>query len=234
MAKAIDLKDKVYGSWKIIERQGTSKSGFARWICKCKCGNEKIFSGIEIRKGKARKDCGCSDSWVGKKFGRLTVLKIGEKGNHNNYILCKCDCGNEKMIWGSNIYQGSSRSCGCINKDKREKRGINSIIITYKSHAKRRKIPFHLSKEDFLNICKENCFYCGCEPSNRFYRKNKDECEVEFIYNGIDRFNNDIGYIFGNCVACCKMCNRMKADLHVEDWIIRMKKILNNFKNNID
>ena len=38
---------------------------------------------------------------VGKTFGRLTVIKEVERNNRGERcFLCKCNCGNEKIIVG--------------------------------------------------------------------------------------------------------------------------------------
>ena len=52
-------------------------------------------------------------------------------------------------------------------------------------------------------------------------------------FNGVDRENNDTGYVPGNCVSCCKMCNYMKKSLSVEVFIRRIEHIL-TFNNVID
>lgn len=50
---------------------------------------------------------------TGKQFGRLTALKEVGKNKHGNYLwLCRCDCGREKIIIGSSLVKGDSRSCG--------------------------------------------------------------------------------------------------------------------------
>lgn len=231
MARSLDMTGMIYKSWKILERAGTSNCGFATWLCECKCGNKKIFAGREIRIGKTRKDCGCSESWIGRRFGRLTVLKIGPKGNHNNYVLCKCDCGNEKEIWGTTLHQGRCRSCGCIVKEKGKKRGLNGAISLYKRHAKERNLIFSLTECEFLDLCKKDCFYCGKEPSNRLYKQNKDGTEMNFIYNGIDRIENTIGYVLENCVPCCKICNYMKRETSFSQWKKHMELILENLNS---
>lgn len=56
---------------------------------------------------------------VGKRFGKLTVIKraenyISPSGNKIARWLCKCDCGNEKVINSSALVRGSTKSCGCI------------------------------------------------------------------------------------------------------------------------
>lgn len=54
---------------------------------------------------------------TGQKFGKLTVIMRSyiDKGKHTKW-LCKCDCGNEKIIQGNHLTDGSTRSCGhCFN-----------------------------------------------------------------------------------------------------------------------
>lgn len=51
---------------------------------------------------------------TGQRFGRLTVISRIENVGHNTSWLCKCDCGNEKIVSGNNLRNGSTKSCGCI------------------------------------------------------------------------------------------------------------------------
>lgn len=55
---------------------------------------------------------------TGKKFNMLTVIK--ELGG--NKILCKCDCGNEKVINKDNVKSGKVLSCGCLLRQKGRRR----------------------------------------------------------------------------------------------------------------
>ena len=54
---------------------------------------------------------------IGKKYNHLTVLKRVIKPEHikgrGAYYLCRCDCGNEKIILGRSLRTGNTRSCGC-------------------------------------------------------------------------------------------------------------------------
>ena len=71
----------------------------------------------------------------------------------------------------------------------------------------------------------KNCHYCGVEP-NQFPKGNwAKSYNGLFIYNGIDRKDNKIGYLLENCVSCCTICNRAKHSLSEEDfenWITRI------------
>lgn len=52
------------------------------------------------------------------KFGRLEVIEFaGINKHHQATWLCKCDCGNEKIIRGNSLRRGITKSCGCIRTE---------------------------------------------------------------------------------------------------------------------
>lgn len=58
------------------------------------------------------------DNLVGKKFNRLTVIKFSHYDKkRNQYWLCKCECGNEKIIRANHFKNGKVQSCGCLLKE---------------------------------------------------------------------------------------------------------------------
>lgn len=55
---------------------------------------------------------------TGQRFGRLTVIeRAGSNKQGRAMWLCRCDCGNTKIVIGHNLQSGSTRSCGCISKE---------------------------------------------------------------------------------------------------------------------
>ena len=50
----------------------------------------------------------------GQKFGSWTVIRRDEEtqARHARWI-CKCECGVERSVIGSNLKNGDSKSCGC-------------------------------------------------------------------------------------------------------------------------
>lgn len=48
-------------------------------------------------------------------FGELTVIQRADHNTNNGkpLWLCKCSCGNTKIIPGSSLRRGQSKSCGC-------------------------------------------------------------------------------------------------------------------------
>lgn len=61
---------------------------------------------------------------TGNRYGRLTVVReVKRPGKGHRYWLCKCDCGKEKVVSGTHLQSGHTKSCGCyrreLPKDKR-------------------------------------------------------------------------------------------------------------------
>jgi hypothetical protein len=48
-----------------------------------------------------------------KKFGKLLIIKSEFVKNEERHWLCRCDCGNEKIISGHSLRRGATISCGC-------------------------------------------------------------------------------------------------------------------------
>lgn len=61
---------------------------------------------------------------TGLVFGRLSVLvKSGKNKSGNSTWLCRCECGNEKVILSSSLISGDATSCGCYARELAAKRG---------------------------------------------------------------------------------------------------------------
>ena len=81
----------------------------------------------------------------------------------------------------------------------------------------------------FKELIESSCYYCKEVGSMSTYGYHKG---LNYKYNGVDRVNNEKGYVDDNVVACCKICNNSKSTLTNEDfknWIIKIYKNLENF-----
>lgn len=164
----------------------------------------------------------------------LTPIKFVDKkiiGKKRPFLaeiwLYKCKCGKEKEICKRDVVRNNTLSCGCLQKQNHFKLKSGESCFTvlytqYKGRAKHKNIAFLLSKEEFRNLVIRNCYYCGREPNNKVMRKNYSG---EFIYNGIDRINNDQGYVLQNCVTCCIMCNKGKSSLSQNEFLDWIEKV---------
>ena len=53
---------------------------------------------------------------IGKRFGRLIVLKEVEKRKNGRIFWgCKCDCGKTIEAMGKTLLNGGTKSCGCLH-----------------------------------------------------------------------------------------------------------------------
>jgi len=163
----------------------------------------------------------------GKKFGRLTAIKRDTK-KKGTYWICKCGCGKEKSINASSLVEGNTKSCGCLAKEicRTTKNGrpteLNGIHRQYKMDAKKRGYVFDLTLDDVEQLIKNNCFYCGIPPYRTYKSHRTSE---DYLYNGIDRINNDVGYVKNNCVTSCKPCNRAKDIMSYVEFVNWIKRI---------
>ena len=60
---------------------------------------------------------------TGQKFGKLTVISLNEevsKQKKATYWNCKCVCGNEVIVYGGNLKNSNTKSCGCYKKERRK------------------------------------------------------------------------------------------------------------------
>ncbi len=190
---------------------------------------------------------------IGDRYGRLTVIDYAGKDKRGKHLwLCKCDCGNEKIVVSDNLSSGKSNSCGCLLHEvigKCNQYGYyedreEAILRVQYSHLKRRNKKFTgdvMSYEEFVAKSKSPCFYCGLEYSRELYdRRNETKSkglvsDIVVKCNGIDRIDSNIGYTSENTVSCCKYCNTAKNTMtieHFKDWITRLYNnfILNNHK----
>lgn len=176
---------------------------------------------------------------TGRKFGRLIVIKRSLPNNKWNKTmwLCKCDCGTKKSILGKSLTCKTepTKSCGCINaelcrsgvKSKKELgfANFNALFLKYKALARKHKRKFELTKKQFKEITQQDCYYCGGKPKNIMDTK---RFNGEYVYNGIDRIDNNKGYIIGNIVPCCFVCNVAKSNKTIKEFKNWIEKVYDN------
>lgn len=140
MSKLKDETGNKYSYLTVIQR-ASSKNGKAYWKCQCACGRTTIVSGTNLRTGQV-KSCGqCinnnkKQNLVGQRFG---VLEVIEEVPNRKKVAWKCRCvycGQERVVDGTNLKEGHTKSCSCIQGSTGEKI-ISSILqaehIPYKS-----------------------------------------------------------------------------------------------------
>lgn len=107
--------------------------------------------------------------------------------------------------------QKNPEKCKIIKENSYKNK--NTQYSIYKRSAHHRNIYLDLTYDHFANIVVKPCHYCGCTNKRRGF-------------NGIDRVNNNEGYVKDNCVSCCSMCNYMKGKLNRDTFLKKIEHIM--------
>lgn len=204
--RTTDISNQRFNYWMALYR--TNNIGDkVTWVCECQlCGKIKPVTKTSLTSGTS-KNCGCKRENIKILKRDAAIRKYDEQGN----LIKKCCFRCKQWLPLNNFWKSSSSKDGyaaeCVNCQNTAKENRYNI---YKKNAIKRNISFELNKEDFYNLTSQPCHYCG---------------EIK-EYNGIDRYDSSKGYILSNCVPCCEMCNKMKLDYNVNDWLAHMTKIL--------
>lgn len=181
--------------------------------------------------------------FTGEKYGRLTLINFLEFDKSRRQIYtCKCDCGQIVNKHLHSMKSGKTQSCGCLHKEVTSENGKkrtigngiaarNGLINNYKESAKKRKIPWNLTNEQFIEITSRDCYYCGIKP---LQNKGTFNNTGNYIHNGIDRIENDKGYEYSNSVPCCKNCNYAKRNMSLETFYNMIKNIYERHIREVD
>lgn len=179
-----------------------------------------------------------SEDLTDKIFYPWHVIALNNRNSSGNICwLVRClNCGLEQSNTLQNIKAGyGCRNCSLLPKGQS---GLNKLYSTYKTQAKKCNRVFELELDHFAKLTSGVCFYCGSNPlsvvkCSSYYKKKSSW--GNYIYNGIDRKNNEIGYIKSNCVTCCWRCNRTFGSLYsyeekliLSESIIKIDKIRNH------
>lgn len=149
---------------------------------------------------------------VGETYHNLTIIEhLGVIKHKATHYRCKCSCGKEVIYQYSLILKGVvHKNCNNLKESKHynlklepKEASFRAKFTNYRSSARNRKYK-----------------------TNYKYYKDSD---YDIVYNGIDRVDNSKGYIKGNCVSCCSICNTMKLSLNLEDFKEHINKIYKKF-----
>ena len=122
----------------------------------------------------------------------------------------------------------------CRNISQRLEWGESSFNQLYRHYiigAEKREYSFNLTKEQFRILTKGDCHYCGAPPKRQF--KVGGKSYGFYIYNGVDRLDNSIGYEFSNCVPCCWPCNKTKGDTTAAAFIALCLRVSQHMSSKI-
>ena len=105
---------------------------------------------------------------------------------------------------------------------------FNAYLAMYKRNAANRGYEFLLTTEQFRELTKLPCVYCGSPPANKYLHTKK--CRSPYVCNGVDRLDNKLGYTVENSAPCCRRCNYLKQDHSYSDFVSAIVSIYNHVK----
>lgn len=182
MRKGIDFKGREWEERKLSSRM-TDISGkrFERltvlipvisnkqnkWLCRCDCGNDVVVAYSALT-SNSTKSCGClhketvvnyfkecRSNYIGKQFGRLTVVEFVSAEKSDAIYKFKCTCGNVIETTLHSVKDGNTKSCGCLKRDR---------FDTYKTDIIGKKFG-HLTVQSYdgINVYGTSDFQCLCD-----------------------------------------------------------------------
>ena len=178
---------------------------------------------------------------IGKIYGHYKIIDVvkvqGRKCLETRYKVLNLDNNVEMLKRGAELAKFKEyKTVDEVNKelienDSHQLGFRNYLFRTAKAGAANRNHEWHLTKEEFINIIRKNCYYCGTEPrpaSEELLEKRGNTKQPTFYYNGIDRIDSSKDYTMDNCVSCCPMCNYMKNTFKQKDFLDQIVKIYNH------
>ena len=224
-----DITGQKFGNLTVIEKAETVKvkhGTVVKWLCKCDCGNTRIVPGAELRRGNA-KHCGCLkvEDLTGQKFNKLTVIKrVENTKNSQTKWLCKCDCGNTKIVTGTGLRIGHPKSCGCASYEYVSKaikkinildKRLYSILHQMKQRCTNQKLPCYKNYGGRgIKVCKEWSLKEG-KGYNNFYNWAMQNGYKDAL--SIDRIDVNGNYEPNNCrwINNKQQCNNKRNNRRI-------------------
>lgn len=141
---------------------------------------------------------------VGQRFGRLIVLRRICAGKHPKWWM-QCDCGSVTAVDEGNLKRGLTRSCGCLNLEKQRERNLRHggaprghVTVEYRTWQWMRSRCLNKNDPRYKD-------YGGrgvtIDPHwDQFENFLEDMGRRPGPGYSIERKNNELGYLRGNCV----------------------------------
>ena len=213
----LDLTGKRFGHLTAITRQKKANNK-TTWLCLCDCGNETNVTASDLINGN-RRSCGCIDgisrekklSFIGKRFGYLTVIAINTQPSARSSWICRCDCGNTVKVQTSHLLTGSKKSCGCgtgkpsYNLDLTGKRFGLLTVISHKPN----------SKSNHTWLCRCDCGNTVNLPTSYLLKGRNKSCGC--ITRKIRESSNQD--LTGMRFKYLTVISRSQNPLHKESWL---------------
>lgn len=136
---------------------------------------------------------------TGKTYGLLKVIEKSESLTKNGRTrarwLCKCDCGNEVIVFATYLQSGDTKSCGCIKKeverlnlrkkyDSKRVDGVVKPLFKGKEPRKDSSTGYRGVTRYHTRVSKEERYRAWITVKGKVYKKAGFVTAKEAYYNG--------------------------------------------------
>jgi len=152
---------------------------------------------------------------TGQTFTRLTVLRFDHIAKGQQWWLCQCSCpaGNQKITTTNRLLSNSTKSCGCLRKEKASAfiRTLNgnqthghcsggTITPEHRAWGDMKSRCNNVNNSEYHNYGARGITVCPewLNSFEQFYADMGEKPEPKRKYS-IDRIDNDGNYEPGNC-----------------------------------
>lgn len=189
--------------WVVISTPFKKKTEYYQKF-RCLCGHEQNISVSKLKGiSKCCRKCVCQSrvkSLIGKRYGRLLVIKrgINDNSNHTRWE-CQCDCGNIVIVGRSGLTSGTTKSCGCLLREKLEK----GMRLNHGLACHENRHPLYSRYNNMIDRC--------YNPKNSNYSnygaRGITVCEDWLGENGLQNYINDLYPTYKNGLTLDRIDN---------------------------
>lgn len=191
----------TYNGVKVLEK--FREKGHAKYWCICPICGEKFSMKAETVGNACRcKKCNAKSRIVdisGQRFGRLVAIEhagrvVNKSGFRTTLWKCKCDCGNESIVRYPLLVSGNTRSCGCLERENKERmmklaQQTNRKSVSKDFIGKLEDHPLYKTWKSMIMRCNNP----HVKNYNNYGRRGIKVCDRWSGNLGFENFVNDMG-----------------------------------------
>lgn len=158
---------------------------------------------------------------IGKRFHKLVVIqRVYTDRTNVSHFLCKCDCGQEKIIRGRLLITGQNKSCGCSCHKKtnlaKTWKGYGEIsgsywnALKYANSKRKKEINFTITIEEGWQKFVEQNKRCAITGQQLAFVSDYSHSSSQTA--SLDRIDSNGHYEIENVQWVHKDINRLKND----------------------